>query len=663
MRRLLVVVYYAQPSNKSQCDQKLNLLVSSIKQRYPDEALILLGDLNRPRPAARDLLSPHNLFLAPAPQEPSQDPPQTFWYTRSQKYGQGHQYSEIDYIASNRQLDQLDSLKKNVPLKTDHLLILTSIDAKELNREAQPLRLKQKPQIKGGLLELDILKSLQSPSWPTIAFSKIAKQNDQTMVFRRQRSLLDEVLELEKKFEKGSQGREVAIAQILNIGKEKRVDQAAIKIEGEKHLKDDLKTQLKYQALQKQTMRLMPILLRSEEKTLCQRLMCSLRRFLPKTFFAVAKTSMRDLKRGQQALGFQMRVVDDVLIDQMSIKDYIQDLYTNTAGLNEDAEAIRGDQLSISEEELTRARGKLASGKAIGVDLLVDHWLNNDKIWTMIKDKLHDTFTQWLNGAKLPDYIKQGRVFCLSKETTAYPSLGKIRTITILPVLTKLYELVLQAKLQAETERLQFIPNNQLGFSQKSIGTQEHIFHIAKLISQSKEIQARYRATRTPVADRRKQWVLAIDFQSAFDKLDRNLLLKKMLAGGYEQQLVGAIQELLSNTTIVVDGEVIKTKRGCPQGSCLSPDLWAIGTADLCREINNIGTRESPEKSKALVFADDILCFAWDRSQLTIMWRLLKTWSRTNHIPINMEKCKLMELRVDQRTPRSLFSPLPELGL
>ena len=156
---------------------------------------------------------------------------------------------------------------------------------------------------------------------------------------------------------------------------------------------------------------------------------------------------------------------------------------------------------------------------------------------------------------------------------------------------------------------------------------------------------------------------MAIDFKSAFDKLDRNQLLEKMLEGGYDQQLVRAIQELLTGTSVVIEGETVETKRGCPQGSCLSPDLWSIGTADLCREINNIISHESPEASKALAFADDILCFAWDRSQLTIMWRLIKKWSRLNHIPINMDKCKLMELRVDQRTPRSLFSPLPELGL
>ena len=49
MRRLLVVVYYAQPSNKIACDQKVKLLIASLNQRYPQEAIIILGDFNRSR--------------------------------------------------------------------------------------------------------------------------------------------------------------------------------------------------------------------------------------------------------------------------------------------------------------------------------------------------------------------------------------------------------------------------------------------------------------------------------------------------------------------------------------------------------------------------------------------------------------------------------------
>ena len=85
----------------------------------------------------------------------------------------------------------------------------------------------------------------------------------------------------------------------------------------------------------------------------------------------------------------------------------------------------------------------------------------------------------------IPEYIKTGRIFVLSKTDSAYPPVGRIRTITILPALTKLYELVILQNLKAETKRLNFIPDNQLGFRDTTVGTLENILSIFSLIQKS----------------------------------------------------------------------------------------------------------------------------------------------------------------------------------
>ena len=73
------------------------------------------------------------------------------------------------------------------------------------------------------------------------------------------------------------------------------------------------------------------------------------------------------------------------------------------------------------------------------------------------------------------------------------------------------------------------------------------------------------------------------DFEKAFDRVDRNLLVQKLLSFKYKGPLVRAITHALSNTSITYDGAKITTNIGCPQGSILSPELWKIYSADLAR--------------------------------------------------------------------------------
>ena len=139
-----------------------------------------------------------------------------------------------------------------------------------------------------------------------------------------------------------------------------------------------------------------------------------------------------------------------------------------------------------------------------------------------------------------------------------------------------------------------------------------------------------------------------------------------MLKGGYNPTLTYAIQKLLTETTVEVEGKSIPTMKGCPQGSCISPNLWAIYMADLCTVLKGIKQHNEPRGTEALCFADDILVFCWSQSQLTLAWRLIKKWSLENEIPVNLQKCSVMELRVDGRTPSKFptdHGPLRDIPL
>lgn len=84
-----------------------------------------------------------------------------------------------------------------------------------------------------------------------------------------------------------------------------------------------------------------------------------------------------------------------------------------------------------------------------------------------ITEKLTRIFNVCLTGARVPEYMRTGRIFCLSKEATEYPTVGAIRTIFIAPTITKTYELALLQHLQIEMSRLNALHESQRGFRDK----------------------------------------------------------------------------------------------------------------------------------------------------------------------------------------------------
>ena len=119
---------------------------------------------------------------------------------------------------------------------------------------------------------------------------------------------------------------------------------------------------------------------------------------------------------------------------------------------------------SISLPELEQAFEKLSWNKSIGVDFLADNTLRLAKDNIDLKLKILDYFNVWYTGGDLPNYITVTRMFPLSKEDTAYPRYGQVRTIAISPAITKLYKHILLMKMEKHIESNNLLHKNQRGF-------------------------------------------------------------------------------------------------------------------------------------------------------------------------------------------------------
>ena len=186
--------------------------------------------------------------------------------------------------------------------------------------------------------------------------------------------------------------------------------------------------------------------------------------------------------------------------------------------------------LKISIETLEKALKKLCKDKAIGVDHLKDSQLRTMLSELPIKIKIVATFNLWLAKNQLPSYLQTARVIALSKDDSNYPSFGKVRPIAILPALYKLLELSILIELDKELIAKP-LPECQRGFrANRSIYT--NLQDLSDFAQKAIEKAYSDRANNIRPSMRHGEYILLMDLEKAFDKVDRTILIQKLQTRG-----------------------------------------------------------------------------------------------------------------------------------
>ena len=126
-----------------------------------------------------------------------------------------------------------------------------------------------------------------------------------------------------------------------------------------------------------------------------------------------------------------------------------------------------------------------------------------------------------------------------------------MRTIAVLPALTKLYELCLYELLLPVISNNNLLSESQRGFT-RSKSCMDNLIDVVSIIQSKLEVEAEQVRSKVPVKHRTKPVVLFFDLKKAFDKVDRGRLIRKMLKMNIPNELIGAISATLQNTCVTV---------------------------------------------------------------------------------------------------------------
>lgn len=276
----------------------------------------------------------------------------------------------------------------------------------------------------------------------------------------------------------------------------------------------------------------------------------------------------------------------------------------------------------VRRKELLKEIKGLKIKKAPGFDLITAQVLKN-------LPKKAVKFLQLLMNAAIklthiPSIWKVAEIIMIPKPGKPPNDVKSYRPISLLPIISKLFESIIQKRIQIYIERFKVIPNHQFGF-RKSHATIDQIHRITDVIEKAFE--------RKEICSS-----LFLDVAQAFDKVwHKGLIFKlnKFLPHSYVRLLSSYLSDRVFRVREENEYSSLKDiKAGVPQGSILGPILYLIFTSDL-PEIENI---------KIATFADDTSLMATGRdifestSKLQEASDAISNWCKTWKIKLNETK-------------------------
>ncbi|CAH2100147.1 unnamed protein product [Euphydryas editha] len=262
-----------------------------------------------------------------------------------------------------------------------------------------------------------------------------------------------------------------------------------------------------------------------------------------------------------------------------------------------------------------------------------------------IQYELTECINKCLEQGTFPDSLKIAKVTPIYKSGSRYDP-GNYRPISVLPVLSKIFERVLYTRLEKYLSLQKFLYKKQYGFRSKS-----------NTLSATMDL-----VTRIKLSIDNKEIVLGIfiDLKKAFDTVSHDIMLRKLNDIGITGRALEIFKSYLANRYQIVkigshqSGPGLITC-GIPQGSILGPLLFLI-------YVNNMA--DLSLKGDITLYADDTCLFYFGNSIESIMadaqkdLDLLNTWLQSNLLTINISKTKYIIFAAKNKKIRNFVPPV-----
>lgn len=288
------------------------------------------------------------------------------------------------------------------------------------------------------------------------------------------------------------------------------------------------------------------------------------------------------------------------------------------------SEILSIGSIYLSHEDVLKSLQTIDVNKGCGPDDIPPIFLKSCAD-SLVKP-LHYIFNRSLSTGIFPSQWKISYISPIFKSGSR-KKVENYRGIAILPTFGKLFESMVSDILSIKLSPVIALQQNGF-FHGRSTVTNSSIFtnFAVNTVESGSQLDVAY-----------------TDFQKAFDRVNHNMLIKKLCKIGIHSSLLYWIESYLTERTQFVKigqqrSSMFPVQSGVPQGSHLGPLLFLVFINDVVDVL---------QYTDCLMYADDIKIFRTvdsicDAVHLQYDLDSMAEWSQRNRLSLNIAKCKIV---------------------